>query len=71
MGSLALRLKDVNEVGTYQLGCGVEELRDAAAQAGFALFEADLAAVHGKGEFLAAIAQAVHAPDWFGTNWDA
>ena len=71
MDSLALRLKDVNETGVYNLGCGVDELRDVAAQAGFALFEADLAAVHGKGEFLAAIAQAVHAPDWFGTNWDA
>ena len=71
MDSLAVRLKNVNEAGAYRLGCGVDELRDAAAQAGFALFDADLAAVQGKGEFLAALAQAVHAPDWFGANWDA
>ena len=71
MDSLALRLKDVNEAGAYHLECDVGELRDAAAQAGFALFEADLAAVQGKREFLAAIVQAIHAPDWFGANWDA
>jgi len=46
-------------------------LRAAAAQDGFALFEADMAAVHGKGEFLAAVAQALKAPEWFGNNWDA
>ena len=71
MDNLALRLKDVNEAGAYQLGCGVDELRAAAAQASFTLFDADLSAVHGKGEFLAALAQAVRAPDWFGANWDA
>ena len=46
-------------------------MRIAAAQAALSLFEADLSAVQDKGEFLAAIAQAVKAPDWFGTNWDA
>ena len=41
------------------------------AQVEFTLFEANLAAVYDKGEFLAAVAQAIHAPDWFGNNWDA
>ena len=38
---------------------------------GMALFEADISAVHGKGEFLATLAQVLGAPDWFGHNWDA
>lgn len=71
MDDLALRLKNINEAGAYRLNCSMEGLRAAAAQAGCALFEADLAAVRGKGAFLAAIAQAIHAPDWFGNNWDA
>ena len=71
MKALCMRLQDVDEAGIYRLNCGADELRDAVAQAGGALFEADLAAVKGKGEFLAAIAQAIHAPGWFGANWDA
>lgn len=71
MVALCERLQDVNEAGTYRLNCPLDDLRAAAAKAGIALFEADLAAVQGKGEFLAAIAQAIRAPDWFGTNWDA
>ncbi len=71
MSNPALRLKDVNEAGAYRLSCGVGELRDAVAQAGLTLFDADLAAAQGKGEFLAAIAQAIKAPEWFGANWDA
>ena len=71
MDDLARRLKNVNEAGTYRLNCSVDGLRAAAAQASYALFEAELAAVQSKGEFLAATAQAIHAPGWFGTNWDA
>lgn len=71
MDDLALRLKNVNEAGIYRLNCSVDGLRAASAQAGCALFEADVAAAQSKGEFLAAIAQAIHAPGWFGTNWDA
>lgn len=71
MGTLCTRLQDVDEAGAYRLNCPLDELRAAVVQAGFALFETDLAAVHGKGEFLAAIAQAIHAPEWFGNNWDA
>jgi len=71
MGTLCTHLQDVNEAGAYRLNCPLDELRTAVVQAGCALFEADLAAVQGKGEFLAAIAQAIHAPGWFGNNWDA
>ena len=71
MEDIARRLMDVNEAGAYHLGCQQDELRRATAQAGFALFEANLAAVQSRGEFLAAVAQAVKAPEWFGHNWDA
>lgn len=71
MGGLCARLQDVKEAGSYKLSCKLEDLRADAEQAGFALFEADLEHVHGKGEFLAAVAQAVKAPLWFGQNWDA
>jgi hypothetical protein len=71
MNILCARLQDVNEAGVYRLNCPLDELRTAVAQVEFALFEADLVAVHGKGGFLAAVALAIHAPDWFGNNWDA
>jgi hypothetical protein len=71
MDALCTRLLDANEAGAYRLNCPLDELRAAVAQAGFALFEADLAAVQGKGEFLAAVARAISAPDWFGHNFDA
>jgi len=71
MNDLCARLQDVNEAGVYRLNCPLDELRAVVAQLGFALFEADLAAVHDKGGFLAAMAQAIHAPGWFGNNWDA
>ncbi len=71
MNTLCTRLKNVDEAGVYQLNCSVDELRAAVALAGYTLFEADLAQVQGKGEFLAAMARAITAPDWFGHNFDA
>ncbi|MDO8413104.1 MAG: barstar family protein [Gallionellaceae bacterium] len=71
MDNLALHLKDMNKAGTYRLGCSVEALRAAVTLAGYILFEADLTQAQGKGEFLAALARAVSAPDWFGHNFDA
>ena len=71
MGTLCTRLKNVDETGVYQLNCSADELREAAEEAGFTMFESDLAGVHGKGEFLAAMALAIKAPDWFGHNFDA
>jgi Barstar (barnase inhibitor) len=71
MDALCTRLQDANEAGAYRLNCLPDELRAAVAQVGFALFEVDLAAAQGKGEFLAAVAHAISAPDWFGHNFDA
>ena len=71
MENLALRLEEVGAAGTYSLNCSVDELRAAVILAGYMLFEADLAQVQGKSEFLAALAKAITAPDWFGHNFDA
>jgi RNAse (barnase) inhibitor barstar len=71
MDQLALRLKDVKEAGVYLVTCELDDVRAAAKEAGFALFDVDLSNVHSKSEFLAAIAQAIAAPEWFGKNWDA
>lgn len=71
MSTLCTRLKNVKEAGAYQLNCSMDELHEAVEEAGFAVFDADFAGVRGKGEFLAAIAQAIKAPDWFGHNFDA
>lgn len=71
MSTLCTRLKNVGEAGVYQLNCSADELFEATGQAGFVMFDADMAKVYGKGEFLAAVAQAVKAPEWFGHNWDA
>lgn len=71
MSTLCTRLRELNEAGAYRLNCPLDELGTAAAQAEFAMFEVDLTAVRGKGEFLAAVASAIAAPDWFGHNFDA
>jgi hypothetical protein len=69
--NLCKRLGDVHEAGVYRLNCTLDDIRAAAQEAGFALFEADLSQAQGKGALLAALAQAVEAPGWFGNNWDA
>lgn len=71
MEDLYKRLRDVHEAGVYRLNCTQDELRSAVQEAGFALFDIDLAEAHGKGALLAAFAQAIAAPEWFGNNWDA
>ena len=71
MDALAQRLLDINEAGVFGLNCHLHRLHKVAAEAGMPLLEADLSAVGSKGEFLAALAQAVGAPEWFGKNWDA
>jgi len=71
MNALCARLQDVNEAGFYRLNCPQNVLRTAVAQAGFALFETDLAAVHDKPGFISAVAGAIHAPGRLGNNWDA
>ncbi len=71
MDNLCNRLCNIDEAGVYQLNCTVDDMRAAAQKAGFAIFEADLGASRGKGALLAALAQAIRAPEWFGGNWDA
>lgn len=71
MDGLHKRLRDVHEAGVYRLNCTLDDLRTAAQDAGFALFEVDLAAAHNKGALLAALAERIGAPEWFGNNWDA
>lgn len=71
MENLCQRLREVHEAGVYRLNCTLEDLRAAVLKDGFALIEVDLSVVHSKGELLAALAQAIGAPEWFGNNWDA
>jgi hypothetical protein len=68
---LCARLQDVNETGVYRLSCPLTVLEANVMLSGMILFEADISAVHSKGEFLAILAQAIGAPGWFGKNWDA
>ena len=71
MSDLCARLQDIDEAGVYSLSCPVEVLRGNVDLAEYRFFEVDLAGAQGKGEFLAAIARAIEAPDWFGHNFDA
>lgn len=71
MDHLALRLKDVKEAGVYVVNCELGDVRAAAKEAGLVLFDVDLSEVRSKSEFMAAIAQKIEAPEWFGKNWDA
>ncbi|MDD2929308.1 MAG: barstar family protein [Sideroxydans sp.] len=71
MSDLCERLQDLAEAGVYRLSCPVEVLRGNVALSELRSFELDLANVHSKGEFLAAVAHAIQAPDWFGHNFDA
>lgn len=71
MDNLALRLKNLNEAGVYSITVALSDVRAAASDAGFSVFDADLSAVHSKGEFLATVAQSIHAPVWLHKNWDA
>jgi hypothetical protein len=71
MEDLCYLLKDTNGAGAYRLNCSLEALHDSVRRVDFVLFEANIAAAHGKGEVLAELARAIEAPDWFGHNWDA
>lgn len=71
MSDLCTRLGNVDEAGIYRLGCSIEALRESVAASKLMLLEVDLSEVQGKGAFLAALADAIHAPSWFGHNFDA
>lgn len=65
-------LDDSSRAGVYHLPRGgIAVLQSAAEQQGLALFQIDLAGIDSKDGFLAAVAQALGFPDWFGRNWDA
>lgn len=71
MSEWLMRLQDLQEAGMYQLNCPLNELRAVAQQAELALFDVDLSVAHSKSEWLAAVAHELHAPSFFGNNWDA
>lgn len=71
MNSLAQQLKDVSAAGSYALQCSIDELCNAASEAGFALFDADLKGIKGKQNLLGVLAHAAAFPSGFGMNWDA
>lgn len=71
MNTLAKQLEDREAAGSYSLRCGVYELCQAANDAGFALFDADLQGIKGKQKLLDAMARAAGFPPGFGANWDA
>ena len=71
MNNLASRLQDVKESGLYMVTCALDDVRQAAQDAGYVLFDIDLTGIHSKSEFLAIIAEKIEAPEWFGKNWDA
>ncbi|MBL8446912.1 MAG: barstar family protein [Zoogloeaceae bacterium] len=48
-----------------------QAIADSARSLGFFWAEADLSGVRSKEDFLAAIAEAMYFPAWFGENWDA
>lgn len=71
MENLASRLSNLDEAGVYSITCALSDMRNAATTCGFHVFDVDLSSVHSKGEFLAAIAETIHAPVWLHKNWDA
>jgi RNAse (barnase) inhibitor barstar len=65
-------LGDSGRAGVYHLPRGnIADLRSAAENQGLALFRIDLVGINTKDRFLAALAQALGFPEWFGRNWDA
>ncbi|MGA7594312.1 MAG: barstar family protein [Gallionella sp.] len=71
MDKLAQQLGNREAAGSYTLDCSAEDLRSAVHDAGFALFDADLAGVKGKQNLLNVLAAAAGFPPGSGANWDA
>jgi len=69
--TLAEQLGNRGAAGSYTLTCGVDALRSAADEAGFALFDTDLKGVKGKQNLLNALSGSAGFPAEFGANWDA
>ena len=71
MNLLEQQLCNPELTGSYSLDCSIDELNEAVASAGFAIFEVDLKGVKGKQQLFNEVAQAVNFPPEFGANWDA
>lgn len=71
MSDLAQQLHDVDGCGSYRLHNTPEELRAAAAEAGFSFYAPDLEQVSGKTGLISAIALAAAFYPGFPNNWDA
>jgi RNAse (barnase) inhibitor barstar len=64
-------LHDSGRSGVYGLSLPTAMLGAASRNAGFHYVEIDLSEVYDKAGLLAAFAEALSFPDWFGGNWDA
>ncbi|MCX7891579.1 MAG: barstar family protein [Burkholderiales bacterium] len=71
MTDLAQQLVGPRAGGVYQLLAEPRDVERAAKRAGLAVFRVDIHHVHGKADFLQALAKALAFPEWFGGNWDA
>lgn len=71
MNLLARQLNSPEAAGSYTLTCSVDDLRAAAKEANFSLFDVDLKGVKGKQNLLHSLAHAAGFPPEFGANWDA
>jgi RNAse (barnase) inhibitor barstar len=71
MTDLTSALKDAKAGGVFQLAADGRAVERAAKDADLACFRVDIHAAHDKAELLAALAQSLSFPEWFGGNWDA
>ena len=62
---------DPARAGVYRIPEQADTPGATRGRGPLAVWRVDLRDVQEKGQFLAAIAQALHFPDWFGDNWDA
>ena len=71
MSDLMDKLRRLDEVGYYRLGCPMNDLVTAAQANQFAVFDVQLKGIKGKKNVLDEIARAIKFPYEFGGNWDA
>lgn len=62
---------DPAKAGVYRLPADATLPSPTRGAGALAVWRVDLEGVRDKAEFLAALAQALDFPDWFGDNWDA